>query len=488
MLVAPWAAGVSVPLAESHGVLPPHESPKKGSRAYLSHPLTPWLGEELLVHPACGFQCRGTSAVACDVVKDHFSLSVTGRTGLVMPYWRPSRGASLGHRHGPDPSVTVGMIVQHGDSSDGDEYTCSIYNGLRKRLVTDAALQQVLLVGPQFHQSWNDTVRPRQANELFWGDDTKDSWREGDFPSLSQPSKIPRQRLERGQLYQRLRSFKGGSNSSSGLAASLSSFDIYDQIMGHMMDKNYYPNLKSIIVLGHSGGAQVVQRLALASRLEVRPGVAVSYFVANPGSVTYLSDMRPILAESGPAEAWTPPALTPASWPPCNNATLLAHNWSFAVPEQDDACDEGYNDWALGIGWKTTPTTMYVAARKEMEMRLAYLGRNVTYVSGSADTCPCLSSPNPADCQKSHSCSWSIAPQGSCHMEIVRAFYQHVQQVYTEMASSGACSTCKEQPLPHRFVAVPGVGHSHCSIFQAKELLAAMFTDEMVATMQAPAR
>lgn len=70
-------------------------------------------------------------------------------------------------------------------------------------------------------------------------------------------------------------------------------------------------------------------------------------------------------------------------------------------------------------------------------------------------------------------------------MEIVHAFYQHVKHVYAEVAASGECSACRDRPLTHRFVAVPGVGHSHCSIFQSKEMLAAMFPDATVATMQA---
>ena len=146
-MLASWAS-VSVPHGDSHAVIPgPGTSGSTssagsvpGSRASLSHPWTPqghgdshpWLGEELNLHPACGRMCKGTGGVACDVVKDHFSLSITGSTGLVMPYSRPASGASLGHRHGPDASVTVGLIVQHGDSSDGDDYTCAIYNGLRK--------------------------------------------------------------------------------------------------------------------------------------------------------------------------------------------------------------------------------------------------------------------------------------------------------------------------------------------------------------------
>ena len=51
--------------------------------------------------------------------------------------------------------------------------------------------------------------------------------------------------------------------------------------------------------------------------------------------------------------------------------------------------------------------------------------------------------------------------------------------------SVNECSACRDRPLTHRFVAVPGVGHSHCSIFQSKEMLAAMFPDATVATMQA---
>ena len=150
---------------------------------------------------------------------------------------------------------------------------------------------------------------------------------------------------------------------------------------------------------------------------------------------------------------------------------------------KDDLCDDdrGYTNWALGIGWRKKPNTAYVAKREAKEMRQAYLRRNVTYVSGSAGTCPCLSSPNPSECQKVHDCAWNTAPQGFCQ-EIVHAF--STSSTCTPRWQQ-RCSACRDRPLTHRFVAVPGVGHSHCSIFQSKEMLAAMFPDATVATMQA---
>ena len=80
-------------------------------------------------------------------------------------------------------------------------------------------------------------------------------------------------------------------------------------------------------------------------------------------------------------------------------------------------------------------------SRRSMEaMRLAFLGRNITYLSGSADVCACLEAPplSDAECSRSDECRL----QGLCHLEIVHAFVQHVRQQHAEMAAAGARTTC----------------------------------------------
>ena len=54
--------------------------------------------------------------------------------------------------------------------------------------------------------------------------------------------------------------------------------------------------MKTVIVAGHSGGRQLVQRYAVAGRGDgalVKAGIHVRYVVANPSSYVYFSPERP---------------------------------------------------------------------------------------------------------------------------------------------------------------------------------------------------
>ena len=383
-------------------------------------PLEQWVDSEQWVHPLCGANCESE----CDSVKDHFSTSITELTGLSMPYWRRSNGPSLST---PDASVTTGLIVLHGVQREGEGYLCAMHAGVRKRLVTDVAVRQVLFVSPNVYLP-EDSPAP---NELYW--DTY-AWDRGD-------------------------------DSTADAEKSLSLFRVLDEMVQAMMDKDSYPKLTRVVLIGHSAGGKSLQRLALSSTLVPRPGVTISYFVANPGSVAYLAPVRPNLIDRSSA---------------CDATKILSHTWSFSVPVPIGGCDVDsvYNDWPGGLEPRAN-TPPYIAARPAGEMRRAFLARNVTYLSSSEDVCPCIESPDGTNCTSLPSglvrdqCSL----EGSCHMEIIHAFAQHVRQVHNQMAAAGTCEFCKDRPPSHRLVPVSGVNHDGCKLLQADETLAAMFPD-----------
>lgn len=383
-------------------------------------PSEQWVDSEQWVHPLCGANCESE----CDGVKDHFSTSITELTGLSMPYWRRSNGPSLST---PDASVTTGLIVLHGAQREGEGYLCAMHAGVRKRLVTDEAVRQVLFVSPNVYLP-EDSPAP---NELYW--DTY-AW-------------------------------DGGDDSTADAEKSLSLFRVLDEMVQAMMDKDSYPKLTRVVLIGHSAGGKSLQRLALSSTLVPRPGVTISYFVANPGSVAYLAPVRPNLIDRSSA---------------CDATKILSHTWSFSVPVPIGGCDVDsvYNDWPGGLEPRAN-TPPYIAARPAGEMRRAFLARNVTYLSSSEDVCPCIESPDGTNCTSLPSglvrdqCSL----EGSCHMEIIHAFAQHVRQVHNQMAAAGTCEFCKDRPPSHRLVPVSGVNHDGCKLLQADETLAAMFPD-----------
>lgn len=72
----------------------------------------------------------------------------------------------------------------------------------------------------------------------------------------------------------------------------LSSFDVMDKYIDMLMDKNQFPNLKKIVVGGHSMGAQASLRYAFL-RDKPEQDHAVKFWIGNPGSYVWLNDKRP---------------------------------------------------------------------------------------------------------------------------------------------------------------------------------------------------
>src|SRR3990167_4959447 len=67
----------------------------------------------------------------------------------------------------------------------------------------------------------------------------------------------------------------------------ISSYGALDQIIKHLGNHKLFPALKEIVVAGHSGGGQVVQRFALTGHdhpLLNSEGIRLRYVVANPSS------------------------------------------------------------------------------------------------------------------------------------------------------------------------------------------------------------
>ena len=78
--------------------------------------------------------------------------------------------------------------------------------------------------------------------------------------------------------------------------APISSFEVIDVILARLADRARFPDLRRVVVAGHSGGGQMVQRYAVVGHGEAAltaAGIAVRYVVANPSSYLYFSAERP---------------------------------------------------------------------------------------------------------------------------------------------------------------------------------------------------
>jgi hypothetical protein len=88
----------------------------------------------------------------------------------------------------------------------------------------------------------------------------------------------------------------GANNQYPPRLRSVSSFDAIDQIIQYYGNLSLFPNLKHIVVAGHSMGAQMLSRYAAVGKTRAQLGsqVPISHYVANPSSHTWFTTDRPL--------------------------------------------------------------------------------------------------------------------------------------------------------------------------------------------------
>jgi pimeloyl-ACP methyl ester carboxylesterase len=134
----------------------------------------------------------------------------------------------------------------------------------------------------------------------------------------------------------------------------VSLFAVYDALLAEL--KKTIPGLKTIVIAGHSAGAQIAQRYAVVGNgpddME-RAGVKVRFVIANPSSYIWFSPDRPL------------------------------PGGGFGVPPQAASCPD-YADWRYGL---TGDLPAYVRG-SPAALEARYVGRDIVYLLGTADIDP----------------------------------------------------------------------------------------------------
>ena len=234
-----------------------------------------------------------------------------GVEGRGFPYFRPSSQPPLEQG---SPTATLAVVVHHGAARNGQDYTSYMTNAV---LRAGLSLDDVLVIGPQIYEPGDEGLD--EAAHIWWEASSDD----GTDPDGGE------------------RDWKWGGNSTDELPVSISTFQVLDEILGALGDSTRYPRITRVIFAGHSAGGQIMQRYALFSRAApLTPSVAVSYFAANPSSVTYLGPERPVQAMTKDCADF------------CVNTTLATQVWDFAVPGTNGSapvdCPETYDQYGYG--------------------------------------------------------------------------------------------------------------------------------------------
>ncbi len=225
-----------------------------------------------------------------------------------------------------NPAVERALIVIHGAGRNADSYFAS---GVAGALLA-GALENAAVVSPRFASNSGSCRDTLEAGEIGWGCSGPDDWR--------------------------------GGGAAPGLAA-VHTYDLIDELLKKLARREVFPNLKVIVLTGHSAGGQFLNRYAAASRAEKQISVPVHYLVSNPSSYLYLDETR----------------LAPGA--ECSEKGTCTGG--FTVYREGRNCTT-YNQWRYGMEKRAG----YAAAVSDDDLRSQMVARDVTYLLGGLDTLP----------------------------------------------------------------------------------------------------
>ena len=155
----------------------------------------------------------------------------------------------------------------------------------------------------------------------------------------------------------------------------LTSFDFMDEIVRRLARKEVFPNLKTIMIAGHSAGGQFVNRYGMSNQVHDSVGVSISYVVSNSSSFAYVDGFRP-------TESALPPTF--AAGAPGYHPPVAAGPPPPFVPFADAKNCTGYDTWPFGLNGRIG----YASRIAGDQLKTQLTGRPVTYLLGEADVLP----------------------------------------------------------------------------------------------------
>ncbi len=228
-------------------------------------------------------------------------------------------------------------------------------------------------------------------------------------------------------------SWRSGGSSTSN--PELSSFDFVDEILHKLANKSMFPNLKGIVVTGHSAGGQFVTRYEMSNRVHETLGVPVSYVVANPSSYAWPDATRATPTDDAA------PANAQAAW------NSEAPHTKFSYGPFDASKCQNYDHWPFGLESRTGG---YTAKMTDEQLKKQLVSRPTTYLLGQVDTLPL----------GGFDSSCSAMAQGATRRARGEAFAKFVNE---------------QLGAKHAIQIVPECGHNDRCIYTTDQVLAVIF-------------
>jgi pimeloyl-ACP methyl ester carboxylesterase len=334
--------------------------------------------------------CTAASAACTEMVGVG---AAPGRTLVYRTYPLQAKNAA----------ITRALIVIHGLGRDADNY----YRHALAAGFLAGALGDTVIISPRFASNEGGSCKDALApGELAWHCQPRsDTWRTG----------------------------------GPAVDSDLTSFDIIDELLRKLTRNDVFPNLKAIVVAGHSAGGQFVSRYEMANQVHEGLAVKPTYVVANPSAYAYFDNLRPTQSAFPANVAWAGPGYL---------APLPANPPAAFVPFSDARNCTTYDTWPYGMQARNG-----YAARVTDEQMKKQLARPTTYLLGELDilplygfdsTCPAMA-------------------QGPTRLARGLAYARYVGEKY------GA---------KHDAIVVPACGHNGRCMFSSEVALPLLFPKE----------
>ncbi len=313
--------------------------------------------------------------------------------------------------------ITRAVVIVHGGSRDAH---VNFANVLAAAFLA-GALEDTVIVSPRFAS--NEESLPGGSSG---------------GNSVAAARAIPRDVLATNELNW-ISQFGGRHWNAGGVAinANVTSYEVIDEILRRLARKDAFPNLKSIVIAGHSSGGQFVGRYQMVNRVHEELGVKVSYLVSNPGAYTYLDNLRPTASAIPPNVSAAVSgfiAMSGANPPPPYVAYADARNCTT------------YDAWPYGINSRVG----YSAASTDDQLKKQIVSRPTTFLLGELDILPLVN----------FDISCAAMAQGSSRLARGMAFGKYVRENY------GA---------QHKTLVVEGCGHNTRCMLTADAALPLLF-------------
>jgi pimeloyl-ACP methyl ester carboxylesterase len=290
------------------------------------------LSEPALCEPARSAQTRTTAApsAACRTASEHCTEFVMLGSGPARSLIYRTYSLDAHNDH-----IRRALIMIHGTGRNADHYFATATTAA----FLGHALDDTVVIAPRIASAAGNCHDTLAANEVSWSC-TGDSWR------------------------------SGGTSASN---PDLTSFDFVDQILKKLANKKVFPNLKAIVVAGHSAGGQFVARYQMANRIHDSLGTQVTYVVANPSSYAWPDATRPQAVDDGAADN------AKGAW---QTEDVHTH---FSYGTFDAAACANYDRWPAGLENRSGG---YTKDLSDDQLKHQLVARPTTFLFGQVDTLP----------------------------------------------------------------------------------------------------